>query len=281
MRPATSGAIVWQPFTAFSNTAQGNTDAVEEQINALQVAIGVLQNAAYNGGFKPFTGGPASAATTTALPANTYNNGAAGVGATLTGTTNGALPMIDGQTLAAGQRLWVQNEATAANNGLYVVTQTGNGSAPYILTRAIDANTPAALGYGYALVLAGTKWAGYGIGVALAAPNIAIGTTALNPVAFTGSAAVASAVAAEATRAQGAETLLKSWQITSAIAANGLMQYGGTDTVVPLIVDSSGNVIYGVNRTTGKAVLGISSTDPGVVAAIFQGVIKYAPQLQT
>jgi hypothetical protein len=76
-------------------------------------------------------------ATTAALPANTYNNGASGVGATLTANANGALS-IDGTAAVAGNRVLVKNEAAQANNGVYTVTQVGSGSTPYILTRATD-----------------------------------------------------------------------------------------------------------------------------------------------
>jgi hypothetical protein len=76
-------------------------------------------------------------ATVTALPANTYNNGTSGVGATLTANANGALS-VDGVAVVAGNRILVKNEVAGANNGVYVVTQTGDGSTPYILTRATD-----------------------------------------------------------------------------------------------------------------------------------------------
>lgn len=79
-------------------------------------------------------------ATTTALAANTYNNGASGVGATLTANANGALS-IDSVAVVAGNRILVKNEATQANNGVYVVTQTGSAGLPYILTRASDFDT--------------------------------------------------------------------------------------------------------------------------------------------
>lgn len=84
---------------------------------------------------------PATMGTTAALPANTYNNGTAGVGATLTGNSNGALPAQDGVTPVVGYRLLVKNEAATANNGIYVVTQVGTGGTPYILTRATDFNS--------------------------------------------------------------------------------------------------------------------------------------------
>jgi hypothetical protein len=76
-------------------------------------------------------------ATVAALPANTYNNGTSGVGATLTANANGALS-VDGVAAVVGNRILVKNEVTQANNGVYVVTQTGSGAAVYILTRATD-----------------------------------------------------------------------------------------------------------------------------------------------
>jgi hypothetical protein len=83
-------------------------------------------------------------ATTTALAANTYNNGVSGVGATLTGNVNGAL-VIDGHTFVSptdvGKRVLIKNEGNAAYNGVYTVTQTGSAGAVYILTRATDFDT--------------------------------------------------------------------------------------------------------------------------------------------
>ncbi len=85
------------------------------------------------------------AATTGALPANTYSNGTSGVGATLTGNSNGALSAQDGVTLVANDALLVKDEATGANKGIYTLTQVGDGSHPYILTRRTDADSGAEL----------------------------------------------------------------------------------------------------------------------------------------
>jgi hypothetical protein len=81
-------------------------------------------------------------ATTTTLPAYIYNNGASGVGATITGVVNGALS-IDGVVAVVGNRVLIKNEIGAAEayNGVYTVTQVGSGVAVYILTRATDYNT--------------------------------------------------------------------------------------------------------------------------------------------
>ncbi len=80
-------------------------------------------------------------ATTTALAANTYANGTAGVGATLTGNANGALT-VDGYTFTSpadnGTRILVKNEGNAAHNGVYTLSQAGDAGNPYILTRATD-----------------------------------------------------------------------------------------------------------------------------------------------
>ena len=76
-------------------------------------------------------------ATAAALPANTYNNGTSGVGATLTANANGALT-VDGVAAVVGNRILVKDEVTQANNGVYTVTQVGSGAAVYILTRATD-----------------------------------------------------------------------------------------------------------------------------------------------
>jgi hypothetical protein len=123
-----------------------------------------------------------SLATTAALPTNTYNNGTSGVGATLTANANGALSVDSTLTIVA-ERILVKNEATQANNGVYVVTQVGSAGAPYILTRATDFNT---VGTGvnqidegdFFLVTNGvanlnTAW------VQQTAPPITIGTTAI------------------------------------------------------------------------------------------------------
>lgn len=81
-------------------------------------------------------------ATAAALAANTYANGTAGVGATLTKNSNGALS-VDGNSPAVNDTVLVKDEAAGAHNGLYLVTQAGDGSHPYILTRSIDMDSSA------------------------------------------------------------------------------------------------------------------------------------------
>jgi hypothetical protein len=80
-------------------------------------------------------------ATTTALPASTYNNGVNGVGATLTRNTNGTTGTIDGITVGLGDRILVKNQASQIQNGVYGVTVLGTGSTAFVLTRTTDSDT--------------------------------------------------------------------------------------------------------------------------------------------
>lgn len=67
-----------------------------------------------------------------------YNNGTDGVGATITYEANGALGDIGGVTLVVNNTLLLAGQAESAHNGVYVVTQLGDESNPYILTRRED-----------------------------------------------------------------------------------------------------------------------------------------------
>jgi hypothetical protein len=60
-------------------------------------------------------------ATATALPACTYANGTLGVGATLTGNSNGRLT-VDGAAQTTGKSILVKNQADAKQNGIYYIT---------------------------------------------------------------------------------------------------------------------------------------------------------------
>jgi len=69
-------------------------------------------------------------------------NGAGnGVGATLTNSGANAAIVIDGVTLSNTARVLVDNQANAVQNGVYTVTNPGNATAQWVLTRATDANT--------------------------------------------------------------------------------------------------------------------------------------------
>jgi hypothetical protein len=131
---------------------------------------------------------PVNYATTTTLPTYVYNNGASGVGATITAVANGALSLGGGSPTAT-QRVLVKNEVSgnAAYNGIYVVTQAGTTLLPFILTRATDYDTSGTgtneIDQGdYVLVISGTlastAW------VQQTPLPITVGTTALTFIQF-------------------------------------------------------------------------------------------------
>jgi hypothetical protein len=131
---------------------------------------------------------PVNYASTAALPTYTYNNGASGVGATITAVANGALSLGGGSPTAT-QRVLVKDEVggNAAYNGIYVVTQAGTSLLPFILTRATDYDTSGSgtneIDAGdYVLVISGTlastAW------VQQTPLPITVGTTALTFLQF-------------------------------------------------------------------------------------------------
>ncbi len=83
----------------------------------------------------------------------TYNNGTAGVGATLTNSGTQAALVIDGITLNSADRVLVYEQTDQTQNGVYTVTNTGSASTNWVLTRATDADSygpsdPDSLGQG-------------------------------------------------------------------------------------------------------------------------------------
>ena len=166
---ALSGGTMTGALTLSADPASALQAATKQYVDALIQGI----TAKYS----------ALCATTAALATNTYANGTSGVGATLTATANGALS-VDGQAPAAGKYVLVKNEAAAANNGLYVVTQAGDGSHPYILTRASDDDTAAEMAGAFVFVELGTTNAATGWVCAQA--TITVGTTAITWTQFSG-----------------------------------------------------------------------------------------------
>jgi hypothetical protein len=114
----------------------------------------------------------------------TYNNGAAGVGATLTNAGAQAALTIDGVLTTVGMRVLIYNQTNQTQNGVYTVTVVGTVSTNWVLTRATDANTyglrdPNALGYNDAFfVQAGSTGAGETY-VVTTTGVIVFGTTAI------------------------------------------------------------------------------------------------------
>ena len=124
-------------------------------------------------------------ATSAVLPSYTYNNGTAGVGATITGSATGLLT-IDGTAPTVGDRVLVKNETStnAPYNGIYTVTTNSVGSA-YVLTRATDFNQASEIPSAFTFVEYGTINGDTGWVCTTNAP-VVVGTTDIVFVQFSG-----------------------------------------------------------------------------------------------
>jgi hypothetical protein len=246
-------------------------------------------------------------ATTTALPANTYNNGTSGVGATLTANANGALS-VDSTLTVVSNRILVKNESAQANNGVYTVTQVGSAGTPYILTRATDFNT-AGTGVNqidegdFFLVTSGvvnvnTAW------VQQTAPPITVGTTALvfqqfaAPITYTAGTGLnespaytfniantgvtattygsGSQVPVFAVNAQGQLTSVTNTAISiSAAAVSGLAASATTNTTDAANITTgtlpSGRLIGGYTQVTGVGALTSGQWNATTISPVYGG----------
>ena len=128
---------------------------------------------------------PAVTASTTATLNATYNNGISGVGATLTNAGSQAAFSIDGLTGVQNYPYLVQFQSNPAQNGLYILTNTGSSSTNWILTRATYFNSSAnILNNGLVYVLYGNTYAST-IWQDTFSGSITVGTTAINYSAWT------------------------------------------------------------------------------------------------
>ncbi len=181
-----SGSVVLATAPTLSNPVVGTQSQFDGSTKA--ASTGYVDTAVANAvaGINPAVA--VQAATTAAGDTSgfTYNNGASGIGATFTGTTNTAVT-IDGFTFTAvGQRLLVKNDTqspSGAFNGVYSVTQIQTGVLPPVLTRALDYDAPSDMNNTGAIpVINGTvngttQWV-------LTSQVVTVGTTPLTFVKF-------------------------------------------------------------------------------------------------
>ena len=108
----------------------------------------------------------------------TYDNGTAGVGATLT-ISGSTLTAIDGVTLSTDDRIVIKDESTSAHNGIYTYTSST------VLTRATDFDTPTEMAGGdFVFIQQGTIY--NDTGWVMTDPVTTVGTSDVTFVQFSG-----------------------------------------------------------------------------------------------
>ena len=218
------------------------------------------------------------AGTTGALPANSASGGV------LTPTNWGALPAIDGVTLAAGDRVLVKDETAQANNGIYTVTNPGTGNGT--VHTAVRAGTTASLPANTSLlgVLTASSFGGLLVdGVAVAAGDRVLVknevTQANNGIYVVTSAGggtgaahtqarVATAGALPANANAGGVLTATNWGVLPAI--DGVTLAAGDRVLVKDETATANNGIYAVTNTgtgTGTLHTAVRATTTGSLPA--------------
>ena len=180
-----SGGAITGLATLSSPTFTGTVTLAQNPTQALQAATKQYVDEVAEG----LKIKPAVEIATTANLSSTYSNGVGGVGATLTASSNGAFPTIDGVTLSSttpgSNGVLVKNQSTPAQNGRYNLTQVGNGSTPWILTRCGLCDESSEIPGMYVFIKRGTSGTGSGwVAVVANSSTFVIGTDAINYTQF-------------------------------------------------------------------------------------------------
>jgi hypothetical protein len=193
----------------------------------------------------------------------TYNNGTAGVGATLTNAGTLVAFTPDGTVASVNDRILVYNQTNQAENGVYVVTTVGSGSVAWVLTRASDADTYGlkdanALGNGDAFFItsgstgAGETYVCNTVGV------ITFGTTAIT----------FAQISATQIYSAGTGLTLTGTQFSISNTAITAGAYGSATQVGTFTVNAQGQLTLAGNTTVTPAVGSITGLGTGVATAL-------------
>jgi len=230
----TSVAVTQDPVSALQLATKQYVDAVAEGLH-----VHASCAAATPATLASITGGTV-----------TYNNGTAGVGATL--TLSNALSVLDGYTLLNGDRVLVKNEATQANNGIYTWATGGT-----VLTRATDFDTAIEIASGdFTFVTYGTLYAS--TGWVQTNPVTTVGTDSIVWSQFSGSGAYTAGTGLTLT---GTQFSITNTAVTAA-------SYGSATQVGTFTVNAQGQLTSASNTTVTPAVGSITGLGTGVATAL-------------
>jgi hypothetical protein len=224
----TSVTVTQDPVAALDLATKQYVDAVAEGLHVHQSCA-----AATTGTLASITGGTV-----------TYNNGTAGVGATL--TLSAPLTILDGYTLLNTNRILVKNEATQANNGIYTWATGGT-----VLTRATDFDTAAEMASGdFTFVTNGTLYAN--TGWVQTDPVTTVGTSPVIWVQFSGAGAYTAGTGLTLTGTQ--------FSITNTAVTAGA--YGSASAVGTFTVNAQGQLTLAATTPISIAPSQINATIP-------------------
>jgi hypothetical protein len=230
----TSVTVTQDPVSALQLATKQYVDAVAEGLH-----VHAPSAAATTGTLASITGGTV-----------TYNNGTAGVGATL--TLSVALTTLDGYTLLNGDRVLVKNEVASANNGIYTWATGGT-----VLTRATDFDTAAEMASGdFTFVTNGTLYAN--TGWVQTDPVTVVGTSPVTWIQFSGAGTYTAGTGLTLTGTQ--------FSITNTAVTAGA--YGSATQVGTFTVNAQGQLTLAGNTTVTPAVGSITGLGTGVATAL-------------
>lgn len=198
----------------------------------------------------------------------TYDNGTAGVGATLT-ISGSTLTAIDGVTLTVGDRIVIKDEASLPNNGIYTYTSTT------VLTRATDFDTPTEMAGGdFIFIQQGTTL--NDTGFVMTDPVVTVGTSDVTFVQFSGAGSFTAGAGLTLT---GTVFSVNTDNLTTDISGGNVVVKTSAQFTTPDIGAATGTSLtatsnvaggnlttVGVVSATGN-VIGGNITTAGVVAA--------------
>jgi len=178
----------------------------------------------------------------------TYNNGTAGVGATLTNAGSLAAFAADGVTNSVGDRVLIKNQAAPAQNGIYTVTTAGSGSIAWVLTRSTDMNTWTNVPNAYVWVESGSTQADTGW-VCTSNAGGTMGTTAVTWVQFSGAG----------TYTAGTGLTLTGTQFSITNTAVTAASYGSASSVATFTVNAQGQLTLAASTSIAIAASQVTS----------------------